>query len=75
LSGGQPPPSLSLRKQGAGAHNIRRPHMKTLLRTHPAPPCFRRDKLCARHVRLGHMTNSLFTLQSTPPPGWPGRCL
>jgi len=30
-------------------------------------PCFRRDRLCAGRVRLGHMTNSLFTLQTTPP--------
>ena len=68
------------RRRNAAAHRGKTPsgsglNMKTLLRTHPAPPCFRRDKLCARHVRLGHMTNSLFTLQSTPPPGWPGRCL
>ena len=26
---------------------------------------------CAEPIRLGHMTNSLFTLQSTPPPGSP----
>jgi hypothetical protein len=36
-------------------------------------PCFRRDKLCAGRVRLGHMTNSLFTLQTTrAAPGGPG---
>src|SRR6201998_197434 len=36
-------------------------------------PCFRRDKLCAGRVRLGHMTNSLFTLQTTrAAPGDPG---
>jgi hypothetical protein len=34
-------------------------------------PCFRKDKLCAGRVRLGHMTNSLFTLQSTPRPAHP----
>ena len=38
----------------------KRPRMKTLLRT--------QRTACAapRPIRLGHMTNSLFTLQSTP---------
>ena len=43
-----------------GPMHAQRPHMKTLLRT--------RRSACAApgRVRLGHMTNSLFTLQSTP---------
>ena len=45
----------------AGAHAIRRPHMKTLLGYTQA--------LRPEPIRLGHMTNSLFTLQTTPPPG------
>ena len=45
----------------AGAHAIWRPHMKTLLGYTQA--------LRPEPIRLGHMTNSLFTLQTTPPPG------
>src|SRR5205823_10340466 len=41
----------------------RRPHMKTLLGYTQA--------LRPQPIRLGHMTNSLFTLQTTPPPGLP----
>ncbi len=43
----------------------KRPHMKTLLRI------ARTALRCAEPIRLGHMTNSLFTLQTTPPPGSP----
>src|SRR5438105_12218238 len=39
----------------------KRPHMKTLLGYTQA--------LRPEPIRLGHMTNSLFTLQTTPPPG------
>src|SRR5689334_6498531 len=51
--------------------------MKTLLRTHPAPR-LSQGQVCAGRVRLGHMTNSLFTLQTTPRPRReprPGRSL
>jgi len=45
------------------SHLRRRPSMKTLLRTHPPPD----HSPAAGRVRLGHMTNSLFTLQTTAP--------
>ena len=51
-------------RTGAKPHAIWRPHMKTLLR-------IRAHGYAARPIRLGHMTNSLFTLQTTPPPGLP----
>ena len=57
------PPHKTAAHRGKTPH-AKRPHMKTLLRTHPARPCFRRQA-CAGRVRLGHMTNSLFTLQTT----------
>src|SRR5205085_12315298 len=41
----------------------KRPHMKTLLGYTQA--------LQPEPIPLGHMTNSLFTLQTTPPPGSP----
>src|SRR2546423_4247029 len=47
----------------SGAHAVWRPHMKTLL-GHV-------QRVCAGRIRLGHMTNSLFTLQTTPPPRSP----
>jgi hypothetical protein len=44
-------------RTGAKPHAIWRPHMKTLLR-------IRAHGYAARPIRLGHMTNSLFTFQS-----------
>ena len=58
------------RAQGQNPYAQAASHEDTSSDTSSAP-CFRRDKVCAGRVRLGHMTNSLFTLQTTPPPGSP----
>jgi hypothetical protein len=59
LAGRRPSRNLSLRKQGAGAHAVRRPHMKTLLRTHPA-------RLRRAHPPRSHDKLSLHPSNNTP---------
>src|SRR5690348_10334268 len=56
------PPHKTAAHRGKTPHT-QRPHMKTLLGYAQA--------LRPEPIRLGHMTNSLFTLQTTPPPGLP----
>ncbi len=56
------------RAQGQDPTNARRPHMKTLLRTHPAR--LRRARPPRSHDKL-----SLHPSNNTPRPGCPGRCL
>jgi len=78
-------PGVSARKRrspprtGAKPQKRTRPHSHEDTSSDPSSaPCFsqgklcRKDKLCAGRVRLGHMTNSLFTLQSTPRQVLPG---
>ena len=60
-NGGQALAKLVPAKAESGGPCIWRPHMKTLLRA-------RARLSAARRARLGHMTNSLFTLQTTSRP-------
>jgi len=61
-------PCCACRSAQPRCAGAKRPRMKTLLG--------HIQRGCAGRVRLGHMTNSLFTLQSTPRPrASPDRCL
>jgi hypothetical protein len=59
-------PHKTAAHRGKTLQDTQQPHMKTLLR-------IRAHGGAARPIRLGHITNSLFTLQSAPPPRAPQR--
>jgi hypothetical protein len=65
---GQNPIGQYPRSSAISLRRTRRPHMKTLCRTQHA-----QAKACVGCVRLDHITNSLFTLKSTPTPDCPGK--